>query len=171
MSVIVHVISLMFSSTNIGRFGESEWELHSVTRSSELGSEQRVSFKKIQREEREKQVEKRALTAEETLRWKEEWFLSATMRIPPDELNRLEKQVQQAEAKADKLQKSLDEKGRELKRLEAQLEEKSGCYSKLRRGLSKKRLLHERGCKGQRRGCSRKGRGFKQHRRGYNKLK
>ena len=37
----------MFSSTNVGCSGQSEWELLSVTPFSQLGSEERVSFKKI----------------------------------------------------------------------------------------------------------------------------
>ena len=47
----------MFSSTNVGCSGQSEWELLSVTQSSKLGSEEGVSFKKILREVQKRQDE------------------------------------------------------------------------------------------------------------------
>ena len=40
-------VSLIFSSTNVGCSGQSEWKLLSVTPFSQLGSEERLSFKKI----------------------------------------------------------------------------------------------------------------------------
>ena len=40
-----------FFPTNVGPYGLSEWELFSIAQPSELGSEERVLVKKIQREE------------------------------------------------------------------------------------------------------------------------
>ena len=48
----------MFSSTNVGCSGQSEWELLSVTPFSQLGSEERVSFKKILMKVLERQDER-----------------------------------------------------------------------------------------------------------------
>ena len=48
-------VFLMFSSTYVGCSGQSEWELLSVTPFSKLGSEERVSFKKILKKVQERQ--------------------------------------------------------------------------------------------------------------------
>ena len=100
----------MFSSTNVGCSGRSEWELLSVTLSSQLGSKERVSVKKIQREEREIQVEKRLRVAEKRVQQPEWQHVGMGER------------VQQAETRADELQKMLEEERREHERLASQLE-------------------------------------------------
>ena len=105
----------MFSSTNVGCSGQSEWELLSVTPFSQLGSEERVSVKKTQREERERQVEKRAQRAEERARRAEE-------KVQQD--GGMGEREQLLEARADELQRRLDEERRERERLAAQLEER-----------------------------------------------
>ena len=131
----------MFSSTNVGCSGQSEWELCSVTPFSQLGSEERVSVKKTQREERERQVEKRAQRAEERVQRVEERVQRAEERAQRAEerVQRAEERVQQAEereqcdrealrqrvrqaeARAAELQRRLDEiEGREWERLAVQ---------------------------------------------------
>lgn len=50
----------MFSSTNIGCLGQSEWELYSVTESSKLGAKERFALKKALRK-----VQKKLNEAEE----------------------------------------------------------------------------------------------------------
>ena len=106
----------MFSSTNVGCSGQSEWEFLSVTPFSQLGSEERVSVKKTQREERERQVEKRAQRAEERVQRAEE-----RMKQERERVQRAEEKVQQAEALAAELQRRLDEvEGRERERLAVQ---------------------------------------------------
>ena len=105
----------MFSSTNVGCSGQSEWEFRSVTPFSQLGSEERVSVKKIQREERERQVENRAQRAEERARRAEE-------RVQQD--GGMGERERLLEARANELQRRLDEERRERERLAAQLEER-----------------------------------------------
>ena len=112
----------MFSSTNVGCSGQSEWELLSVTPFSQLGSEERVSVKKIQREERERQVEKRAQRAEEKVQRAEERARRAEERVQQD--GEMGEREQLLEARADELQRRLDEERRERERLAAQLEER-----------------------------------------------
>ena len=99
----------MFSSTNVGCSGQSEWELLSVTPFSQLGSEERVSVKKTQREERERQLEKRIRMAEERVDQERE------------RVERSEERVQRAETLASELQRRLDEvEGRERERVAVQ---------------------------------------------------
>ena len=112
----------MFSSTNVGCSGQSEWECLSVTPFSQLGSEERVSVKKIQREERERQVEKRAQRAEERVQRAEERARRAEERVQQD--GGMGEREQLLEARADELQRRLDEERRERERLAAQLEER-----------------------------------------------
>lgn len=103
----------MFS--NVVSSGQSEWELLSVTQSSELGSEERVSVKKVLREQK-KQAEKGAQIAEMRR------LVTVQQAAYQDVV--LEKRVKQAEARADDLQKKLDEERRECERLAVQLEER-----------------------------------------------
>ena len=116
------LVSLMFSSTNVGCSGQSEWELLSVTPFSQLGSEERVSVKKTQREERERQVDKRAQRAEERVQRAEERARRAEERVQQD--GGMGEREQLLEARADELQRRLDEDRRERERLAAQLEER-----------------------------------------------
>ena len=112
----------MFSSTNVGCSGQSEWELLSVTPFSQLGSEERVSVKRILREERERQVEKRAQRAKERVQRAEERARRAEGRVQQD--GGMGEREQLLEARADELQRRLDEERRERERLAAQLEER-----------------------------------------------
>ena len=117
----------MFSSTNAGCSGQSEWELLSVTPFSQLGSEERVSVKRIQREERERQVENRLRMAEERVQQERERIQRAEERAQQAEEREqrerelLEQRVQEAEARAAELQRRLNMvEGRERERLVVQ---------------------------------------------------
>ena len=85
----------MFSSTNVGCSGQSEWELLSETPFSQLGSEERVSVKKTQREEQERRVEKRAQRAEERFQRAEE-----RVQLEKKRVQRAEERVQQERKRA-----------------------------------------------------------------------
>ena len=137
-------VSLIFSSTNVGCSGQSEWELCSVTPFSQLGSEERVSVKKIQREERERQVERRAQRAEERVQRAEERARRAEERVQQD--GGMGEREQLLEARADELQRRLDEKRRECEMLAAQLEERENVlqHTEERAQQAEERVQQER---------------------------
>ena len=134
----------MFSSTNVGCSGQSEWELLSVTPLSQLGSEERVSVKKIQREERERQLERRAQRAEERVQRAEERARRAEERVQQD--GGMGEREQLLEARADELERRLDEERRERERLAAQLEERKNAlqHTEERAQQAEERVQEER---------------------------
>ena len=100
------LVSVMFSSTNVGCSGQSEWELLSVTPFSQLGSEERVSLKKMQREERDRQMEKKLRRAEGQASVQQ---VEVRVLGVENKVQRKMEWMQQAEARADELQRRLDD--------------------------------------------------------------
>lgn len=82
--------------------GLSEWELLSVTQFSELRSEERVSAKMMQRHEQERQMKEKIQRAEERCHMAEERAHEAEQQ-----LGVMTQRAQQAETRADELQRSL----------------------------------------------------------------
>ena len=111
----------MLSSTNVGCSGQSKWELHSVSPFSQLGSEERVSVKKIQREEREKQVEKKLRTAEERVQ-QAEWQVEERVEWERERIQRADERAQQAEEREQRDREALGQRVQQAEARAAELQ-------------------------------------------------
>ena len=125
----------MFSSTNVGCSGQSEWELLSEIPFSQLGSEEGVSVKKTQREEQERRVEKRAQRAEERFQRAEERVqlekkrvLRAEERVQQERkrVQRAEERAQQAEEREQQDGEALGQRVRQAEARAAELQRRLG---------------------------------------------
>ena len=125
-------VFLMSYSTNLGCSSQSQWELLSLTKSSKLGSEARLSLKHIlgivqaRQQDRANRTEEMLQMAKERVQRAEEKAQRMEERAKQAELQDggMGQRIQQAEARADDLQRRLDEERRGHERLAVQYEER-----------------------------------------------